>query len=143
VKRESPTRQQRASGGAAASPWKRALALLGTIAVALLPKCPVCWSVYAGLSGVLGLSFAVETRYLFPITLALLGLSVWLLTGRRARGNAAWVLGLCMAAGVLIAKFVIDSEPWLYASMLGLVLTTSWAGGFGSRLAGIRFRTAR
>jgi hypothetical protein len=39
-----------------------------------------------------------------------------------------------MAAGILVAKFVIDSEPWLYASMLGLVLTASYNGGFGSRL---------
>jgi hypothetical protein len=138
------TLEQRA-GGPAASPGRRALAVFGSVAVALLPKCPVCWSVYAGLSSVLGLSFAVETRYLLPMTLALLGLSVWALAVPAARGrsHAAWLLGLIMAAGVVIAKFVIDSDPWLYASMLGLVLTTLWAGGFGSLLARMRLRTAR
>jgi mercuric ion transport protein len=143
----APTRAGYALG---VSNGKRYSTLAGAIAVALLPKCPACWSAYAGLSSLLGLSFVVEARYLLPLTAGLLGLAVCALalSARDGRGHGPWLLALVMGAGVLTAKFVVDSELWMYMSVLGLALAALWNGWLGVRerrqlLSGMPVRIAR
>lgn len=122
-------------------------ATFAAIAIALLPKCPACWSVYAGLSSVLGLHIAVEQRYLVPLTAASMALAVgglWLLA-RRGGGYRPCLLGSLMAANVLIGKFVLENPPWTYTSLIGLALAALWSSrrGVGSRpLLPERLRTA-
>jgi mercuric ion transport protein len=132
------------------SNWKRLSTFAGAIAVALLPKCPACWSAYAGLSSLLGLSFVVETRYLLPLTSALLGLCVCALAlqARAGRGHGPWLLGLLASAGVLTGKFMLDSQLCMYTAVAGLALAASWSGWLGVRqrrqlLSGVHVRTAR
>lgn len=98
--------------------------LLAAVAIALLPKCPACWSAYAGLSSLLGLSFVVEARYLLPLSAASLGVFVGALTVRAPRGRryVSCLLGTLMGAGVLFGKFVIESDLLTIASLLGVVL---------------------
>ena len=113
----------------AASRHGRLGATCAAIAIALLPKCPACWSVYAGLSSVLGLSIALEPRYLVPLTAGSMALAVgglWL-RARRGGGYGPSVLGALMAASVLIGKFLLENQPWTYVSLLGLVVAALWS----------------
>ncbi len=116
-----------------ASLGKRASTLLLAVAIALLPKCPACWSAYAGLGSLLGLSFVVDVRYLLPLTAASLAVAVvaLFLMARRGRGYLPFVSGCLASCGVLIGKFMIDSEPLVYLSLLGLVLASLYAGWLG------------
>lgn len=115
--------------GAVAPSRGRLGATLAAIAVALLPKCPACWSVYAGLSSVLGLGIAVEARYLIPLTAACMAVAVGGLglRARRGRGYGPCLLGAFMAASVMLGKFVFEEPAWTYASLFGLVLATLWS----------------
>lgn len=107
----------------------RAGPLLGAVAVALLPKCPACWSVYAGLSSLLGLSIALDERYLLPLTCGLLVLSIGalLLQARRGRGHGPWRLAACAALLILLGKFAWESDPCTYAGAAGLLLASLWS----------------
>jgi hypothetical protein len=120
---------------------------LAAIAIALLPKCPACWSVYAGLSSVLGVSIAVDPRYLLPLTAASMAAAVgglWL-RARRGGSYGPCLLGALMAASVLLGKFALENQAWTYMSLLGLVLAALWStrSAVGTRpLSRPRVRTA-
>jgi hypothetical protein len=118
--------------GAERSRWARAGTTLAAVGVALLPKCPACWSIYAGLGSWLGISVVVEPRYLMPLTFASLALAVlalgWMAVSRRR--YLALSLGVVAALGVWIGKFVLLSETLTLLSLLGLVLCA-----FGARVA--------
>ena len=100
--------------------------------VALLPKCPACWSIYAGLGSWLGISVVVEPRYLLPLTFVSLALAVaalgWMALSRRR--YVALSLGVVAARGVWLGKFVLLNEALTLASLLGLVLCA-----FGARFS--------
>jgi mercuric ion transport protein len=103
--------------------------MAGAIAVALLPKCPACWSAYAGLSSLFGLSIALEERYLLPLTSALLALAVgalWL-QARRGRGYGPWLLGCGAASATLGGKFALESDMLMYAGIGSLLLASVWS----------------
>jgi len=111
------------------SHWRRAGTVGSAIAVALLPKCPACWSAYAGLSSLLGLSFVVEERYLLPLTSGLLVLALvplWL-QARRGRGYWPWLLACTAAAATLLGKFVLESDVLLYGGLASLLLASLWS----------------
>lgn len=103
--------------------WKRATALIAAVVVALLPKCPACWSVYAGLSSVLGVSFVIEMRHLVPLTVASLGLALVSLSivARRSRRPLPFVLGALCALGVWAGKFELGSDALTLVALLGLI----------------------
>lgn len=124
-------------------PATRRGAIAGAIAIALLPKCPACWSAYAGLSSLLGLSFVLERPYLLPLTAAALSLAVGSVAlSARGRGHGPWLLGTLMGAGVLIGKFAMESQVLTHMSLIGLVCAASWSGWRGRRLPSARLRTA-
>jgi len=102
---------------------------LGAIAVALLPKCPACWSAYAGLSSLLGLSFVVEQRYLLPLTCALLALSLAALglQARRQRRYGPWLLACAAAIATLTGKFALVHDGLMYAGIGSLLLASLWS----------------
>ena len=99
------------------------------IALALVPKCPACWSVYAGLSSWLGLSIALEAHYLAPLICVSLGLAVGFLgiSARRARSVAPFALGAVAAASVVIGKFAVESPPTVYAGIALLLAASFWS----------------
>jgi hypothetical protein len=113
-----------ARDGASAAPgWKRASALIAAALVALVPKCPACWSVYAGLSNLLGVSIALDVRFLQPLTLAalvvaLVGVSVNL----RRSGYLPLAAAAVCALGIWLGKFVLQHDVLWYASSCGLLL---------------------
>jgi len=118
--------------GGARSRWARATATLAAVGVALLPKCPACWSIYAGLGSWLGISVVVEPRYLMPLTFVSLALAVgalgWMALSRRR--YLALSLGVVAALGVWLGKFVLLSETLTLVSLLALVLCA-----FGARIS--------
>jgi hypothetical protein len=99
------------------------------VALALVPKCPACWSVYAGLSSWLGLSIAIEAHYLLPLTCVSLGLAVGFLglSARRARIVTPFLLGAVAAALVVIGKFAAESQPMVYAGLALLLAASFWS----------------
>jgi hypothetical protein len=122
------------------SHWQRAGAFCAAVAVALLPKCPACWSVYASLSSVLGVSFVLEPRLLRLLTFASLALALLSLAShaRRRRSYAPLALAVASAAGVWLGRFTFTSELLTHASLLALIgaaLAARRLGVRGSELA--------
>jgi hypothetical protein len=99
------------------------------------------------LSSVLGLSIALEPRYLVPLTAGSMALAVgglWL-RAWRGGGYGPAVLGALMAASVLLGKFLLENQPWTYVSLLGLMVAALWSGRRNVRARRWlrpRFRTA-
>jgi hypothetical protein len=125
----------------AGSGWRRGGSVASAIAVALLPKCPACWSAYAGLSSLLGLSFVVEQRYLLPLTTLLLALALAALAlqARRARSYGPLALAALAAATTLAGKFALESDVLLYSGLGSLLLASLWSSCRGAqRLALLR-----
>jgi hypothetical protein len=108
---------------------------MAAVGVALLPKCPACWSVYAGLSSWLGVSFALEPRRLLPLTLGSLGLALLSLAmmARRSGRYAPLLAGAASALGVWTGKFVLGLEPLTYLSLFGLIIASLAARRLGTR----------
>lgn len=97
--------------------------------MALLPKCPACWSAYAGLSSLLGLSFVVEPRYLLPLTVALLALALAALglQARRQHRYGPWLLACSGALATVAGKFALDLEGLMYTGIGSLLLASLWS----------------
>lgn len=110
--------------------WKQNLVALPGAGVSLLPKlaCPLCWPAYAGLLSSAGLGFLISTKYLLPLTIAFLGIALGALAFRakNRHGYGPFVLGLIAAIGVLVGKFVWDSNSALYGSVALLVVASLW-----------------
>jgi hypothetical protein len=110
--------------------WRRTLAVLPAVGVALLPKvaCPACWPAYAGALGSLGLGFLLESAWLFPLTALFLAVALLALAWRACsrRGYGPLAAGLVAATVVLTAKFALDSDAGMYAGLALLVGASLW-----------------
>jgi len=111
-------------------PWKRGLLSLPGIGLSALPKlaCPVCWPAYAGLLGSLGLGFLISAAYLLPLTIAFLTLALAALAFRAKsrRGLGPFLIGLTAAIGILLGKFVWESNATIYGGVGILVVASVW-----------------
>jgi len=112
------------------SRWKQGLVALPGIGVSILPKlaCPACWPAYAGLLTSVGLGFLIPAVYLLPFTAAFLVLAVaaMVFRARDRHGYGPFVLGMVAASGVLIGKFVWESNPIMYGAVGLLVISSLW-----------------
>jgi len=120
--------------------WKQGLLSLPGIGLSALPKlaCPVCWPAYAGLLSSLGLGFLLSTAYLLPLTAVFLTLALAALAFRAKsrRGSGPFLIGLIAAIGILLSKFVWESNVTIYGSVGMLVVASVWnAWPRGERLA--------
>lgn len=110
--------------------WKQHLLAVPGVGVSLLPKlaCPACWPAYAGLLGSLGLGFLISTVYLLPLTAAFLLLALMALAFRakQRRGYRPFKLGVIAAGGVLLGKFVGESNPTMYGAVVLLIVASLW-----------------
>jgi hypothetical protein len=70
----------------------------------------------------------MQTAYLLPLTILALVLAVAALGFRasRRRGYGPFVLGLAAAVGLVIGKFVADSNLAVYGSIAALVASSLW-----------------
>ncbi len=112
------------------SRWKQGLLALPGIGVSILPKlaCPACWPAYAGLLTSAGLGFLISAVYLLPLTAPFLVVAlIAMVFGARDRhGYGPFVLGMVAACGVLIGKFVWESNPIMYGAVGLLVISSLW-----------------
>jgi len=112
------------------SRWKQGLVALPGIGVSILPKlaCPACWPAYAGLLTSVGLGFLISAVYLLPLTAAFLvvALIAMVFRARDRHGYGPFVLGIVAAGGVLIGKFVWESNPIMYGAVALLIISSLW-----------------
>ncbi|HHH27760.1 MAG TPA: MerC domain-containing protein [Polyangiaceae bacterium] len=117
------------SGGDRLS-WRRVAAAAPALGVALLPKiaCPACWPAYAGVLSSLGVSFLIDARYLFALTVAFLALALSFLGFRapRRRGYGPLALGLIASTLLLIGKFCFESDPAMFSGVGILMIASLW-----------------
>ena len=110
--------------------WKQGLLALPGVGVSILPKlaCPACWPAYAGLLSSVGLGFLISAVYLFPLTVAFLTLALTALTfrARERHGYGPLVIGLIAASGVLVGKFLWNSNAITYGAVGLLVGASLW-----------------
>lgn len=110
--------------------WKHGLVAVPGVGASLLPKlaCPVCWPAYAGLLSSAGLGFLISTRYLLPLTAAVLvpTLMVLAFRAKNRHGYGPLVLGASAVAGVLVGKFQWESKAVLYFAVGLLVVASIW-----------------
>lgn len=110
--------------------WHRVGAMLPSIGVAFLPKvaCPACWPAYAGVLSSLGVSFLIDTRYLFAFTAAFLVVALFMLgfRARRRRGYGPLALGALASTVLLVGKFYFESDPAMYGALGLLVAASLW-----------------
>jgi len=110
--------------------WKQGLLSLPGIGLSALPKlaCPICWPAYAGLLSSLGLGFLVYAAYLLPLTIAFLALALAALAfgAKNRRGLGPFLIGLAAAMGILLGKFVWESNATIYAGVGMLVVASVW-----------------
>jgi hypothetical protein len=77
------------------------------------------------------LGFLLQTAYLLPLTVLALAFAVAALGFRasRRRGYGPFVLGIAAAVGLVVGKFVVESNLAVYggiAALLGASLWNSW-----------------
>lgn len=70
----------------------------------------------------------MQTAYLLPLTALSLVVAVAALAYRanRRRGYGPFVLGMVAAAGLLVGKFVLDSNVAVYAAIASLIGASLW-----------------
>jgi mercuric ion transport protein len=112
------------------SSWKQSLVSLPSVGVSLLPKlaCPACWSAYAGLLTSVGLGFLISVVYLLPLTIAflLLALGAMVFRAKQRHGYGPFLMGIVAGSGVLLGKFVWESNPIIYSAVGLLVISSLW-----------------
>lgn len=109
------------------------LLLLSSLALALAPKCPLCFLAYAGLFGSsVSLAWSVSatySRWLEPLTAVCLAVAVGAIAvqarHRRAVGPA--VLAFTAAITIYAGKFHFDQKPLVYAGMAALAVASVWS----------------
>ena len=112
------------------SKWRQGLLALPSVGFSMLPKlaCPACWPGYAGLLTSVGLGFLISAVYLFPLTAAflVLALGAMVLRARERHGYGPFVFGIVAASGILLGKFVRESNPIMYGAVGLLVISSLW-----------------
>jgi hypothetical protein len=106
---------------------RRSALLVSSLALALAPKCPLCFLAYAGLVGSASLSWSVYGIYgswLAPLTAVALALTVVTLASRRAPGPA--LLALFAAGAIFAGRFWLDRQPFVYSGMAVLLAAAAW-----------------
>jgi hypothetical protein len=110
--------------------WREGWLTVPGISVAFLPKlaCPLCWPFYSGIVSSVGLGFLISTKYLLPLTIAFLILTLGALAylAKQRRGYGPSVLGIVGAAAVLIGKFNLESNPVTFTGIAVLVVASAW-----------------
>ena len=127
-KTESVVDDQAKLAGSSLKGWE--IAALPSVGVALLPKltCPVCWPAYTALLSSAGIGFVDYTPFLLPTVAVFLGVTLWALAFRASarRGYGPFWLGVLGALGVLVGKFIFETEIGLYLSAGLLVGASLW-----------------
>ena len=119
------------------------LSILPSVGLALLPRlaCPCQIPAYAGLLGSLGLTFLMQTQYLFPLTATCLTFAVGGLAvgAKRRQGYIPFWMGLIAAILLMTGKFVMVSDPVVYVGIATLLVASFWNSWPSERKAKLQF----
>jgi hypothetical protein len=112
--------------------WKyrhNALLAVGSVVVALAPKCPVCFLAYFGIFGVTAASASAYRAWLPVITALWLTLTVAMLFVRMKgwRRYAPVAVGSAAAVTIFTARFIAGSPPVAYAGIVTLFAVVMWS----------------
>ncbi len=105
------------------------LPLVPAIALALLPKCPLCLAPWFGILGSLGATSWLSTVWGTPLAVGLLSFAVGALVMGAWRSRDArplWV-GLLGAAALLCGKCLLNVPLLLYAGLGMLIGASFWS----------------
>lgn len=100
-------------------------ACAGSLALAALPKCPLCLLAWAGVAGSAGFTSAYGA-WLLPATALALGVTVGALALAGA-GAGPVLLSLAGAGATLAGKFRLDQPLLLYPGLAALLAATVWS----------------
>jgi hypothetical protein len=102
------------------------LPLLPALAVAVIPKCPLCWAAWVGVATTLGLGRIGYQAWLLPAMAAFLGVVLTTLAWRdwRQRQFATAILLLLGGSLVIGGRLAFEYSPALYAGLSVLVVVT-------------------
>ena len=102
--------------------------LASLIAASPVLTCPACWPLYAGLLSSMGIGFVNYTKYIFPVTIFMLVISLvsfwWKAENRR--GYAPLIVGIIASIALVAGKFYIDDNYLFYTGAMGLVIASIW-----------------
>lgn len=111
-------------------PRGQLISALPAIGIAMLPKiaCPACWPAYIGVLGSLGVSFLIETRHLFLLTVAFLIFALFFMAfrARQRRGYYPLALGLFASTLLLVGKFHFDNNLATFGGTGLLMIASLW-----------------
>jgi hypothetical protein len=101
------------------------LGVVPAFAVAMLPKCPLCWM---AILGALGLGSIISLAWLQGLTILFLAVALGALAfrARRIHRYGPLLLGAAAAAAVYFFKFVVDLETAVYAAGASLIAASVW-----------------
>ena len=90
--------------------------------------CPACWPAYTGLLSAMGLPFIPSSVYLFPTTVAFLGVALFALAfrARQRHGYGPLALGVAASAAVFVSKFIVSITSATYAAAGLLIIASVW-----------------
>lgn len=98
--------------------WRSILATVPALSGGLIPvgMCPVCMSATVSVFSSLGLGFLLDSYYLLPLMGGFLGLALLTLgyKAKSRRGFGPLVTGTFSAVTILLGKFVLASDLFLY-----------------------------
>jgi hypothetical protein len=108
--------------------WPVALAGLPAAGLAVLPACPACYPLYAGVLSSLGLTAFVAPGTQTALTAVLLALALGALAfrARGRRGYAPLALGLAASLVLLAGRLLWHSTLLAYAGAAALVVAGAW-----------------
>ena len=116
--------------GTSGSVWKQTLTVLPAVGVALLPSitCPACWPGYAAVLSSFGIGFLPSNRYLLPLTATFLVVYLLMLAwdARKRHRFGPLIVGTAGSTVLLVGRFVLDSNPVLYAGVALLISASIW-----------------
>ncbi len=116
--------------GTSGSGWKQTLAVLPAVGVALLPSitCPACWPGYAAVLSSFGIGFLPSNRYLLPLTATFLVIYLFMLAwdARKRQRFGPLLVGTVASTLLVVGRFVLESNPVLYAGVALLISASVW-----------------
>jgi hypothetical protein len=103
---------------ATAARRRESVLAISSVALALAPKCPLCYLAIAGALGAAG-------PWIAPLTIAAVALTIGSIAWR-ARIDGALFLGIGAAAAILGGRLLIDSRPLVLAGSAALLIAALW-----------------
>jgi mercuric ion transport protein len=98
--------------------------------LALLPKvvCPLCWPLYTGVLGTVGLNFINYTPYLMPLLTLFLILTITglIMSARVNKQYKQVYLGIISSVFILLGKVFFETNVLVYSGIAGLMISVIW-----------------